>query len=64
MMHGHRLIRCCFCNQLEAFVKSHNPMPVDKNPNARCCSDCNLEIVIPARLGDNYPKALVTPKKS
>lgn len=41
--------KCCFCGMIyEGF--GHNPWPVDKSDGARCCDDCDSEIVIPARI--------------
>lgn len=40
---------CCICG--ETFTGyGNNPYPVVKDKNARCCDDCNISVVIPARL--------------
>ncbi len=39
---------CCFCGDT-IIGYGNNPAPLDEFPN-KCCSDCNLELVIPARM--------------
>lgn len=40
---------CCICGA--HFVGyGNNPWPISKNENDRCCDDCNIEAVIPARI--------------
>lgn len=40
---------CCFCNR--AFKGwGNNPYPLNKDEKARCCDDCNANLVVPARL--------------
>lgn len=40
---------CCICRQ--TFVGfGNNPWPVNDDINARCCNQCNADVVIPARL--------------
>jgi len=40
---------CCICG--ETFVGyGNNPWPLSKNETDRCCDDCNMKEVIPARL--------------
>ena len=40
---------CCICG--ETFTGyGNNPYPVVKDESARCCDDCNISVVIPARL--------------
>lgn len=48
-------LSCCFCNIKINYRESHNPEPLMEYPN-RCCSKCNYEKVIPARLNNvkNY----------
>lgn len=42
---------CCICGEeFEGF--GNNPYPVDKEEGARCCDECNDEVVIPARIND------------
>lgn len=40
---------CCFCGK---FIPGYgnNPWPENKQSGAQCCDECNLDIVIPARL--------------
>ena len=49
--------RCCICGKFFTGF-GNNPMPVRKS--GECCTDCNYEIVIPARIDniykDNTPK--------
>lgn len=44
-----KLVRplCCICNEPMDFHNRHNAEPVKKGS---CCSKCNLEVVIPARV--------------
>lgn len=40
---------CCFCGKpIEGF--GNNPTPVSDNPEDRCCDECNIAVVVPARL--------------
>ena len=40
---------CCFCGK--TFNDwGNNPYPACKDENARCCDDCNNEVVLPARI--------------
>jgi len=40
---------CGICgNQYIGF--GHNPQPIQTPPNAQCCNDCNVNVVIPMRL--------------
>ena len=41
-------MKCCFCKK-ECGPYGNNPAPFGR-PKDRCCDNCNLEIVIPARL--------------
>lgn len=40
---------CCICGT-HCIGYGNNPWPVNKNENDRCCNDCNIEVVIPARI--------------
>ena len=40
-------IKCCICGR-EFIGYGHNPDPVKKE--GRCCSDCNVNVVIPERI--------------
>ena len=43
---------CCLCGEvMEDFMESHNPRPFGKSKEDRCCSTCNFQLVIPARMG-------------
>ena len=43
------LEKCCFCDApIPTIFEKNNPYPVHDSGN--CCSDCNLSIVIPARI--------------
>lgn len=42
------LITCCKCGQKCPEKESHNAWPLVEK--GRCCSDCNLKYVIPARM--------------
>lgn len=41
-----KIIKCCFCKKIVSEIYSNNANPVK---NGRCCNNCNLSIVIPAR---------------
>ena len=47
-------MKCCICkNEIEPdaisdWDKGHNPWPVREKGS--CCTECNMELVIPARL--------------
>lgn len=42
-------MNCSICsNTFEGF--GNNPWPFDQNKEDRCCDDCNIRFVIPARL--------------
>ena len=36
---------CCLCN--DEFTHGNNALPI---LDAKCCNDCNLRVVIPARI--------------
>lgn len=38
---------CCICNK-EFYGYGNNPYPVKED--GRCCSECNMKYVIPARM--------------
>ena len=40
---------CCICGKTFNGC-GNNPYPVSKDENAKCCDQCNLDAVIPARL--------------
>lgn len=51
----HGIATCCICGTKLSLSLSHNPYPVREKSwygqkENRCCSDCNTDIVIPARL--------------
>lgn len=43
-----KMVLCCFCAKEIPYRESHNPRPAYEN--GRCCRECNMKIVIPARL--------------
>ena len=46
---GVKKIKCCICGK-EFVGCGNNPYPVNTAPDARCCDDCNMNSVIPARI--------------
>tara|TARA_R110002072_G_scaffold56892_5_gene146723 strand:- start:702 stop:905 length:204 start_codon:yes stop_codon:yes gene_type:complete len=42
-----KIIECCICKTKIKDIESNNAEPIN---NGRCCTDCNLEKVIPKRL--------------
>jgi|TARA_R110000796_G_scaffold5891_1_gene21623 hypothetical protein len=48
-------IKCCLCDEIVSHeTDSHNPYPVAKGEKDRCCSICNVQKVIPARIVEMY----------
>jgi len=45
-------ITCCFC-KLPAGRHGNNPFPLDKTQGAKCCDQCNLYRVVPARIEEH-----------
>ena len=43
-------LRCCFCGNVIEDGFGNNPEPAHFGTFAKCCDECNLKIVIPARL--------------
>lgn len=43
------MLKCCICDK-KIVGYGNNPYPVVDDDNARCCDECNLYYVIPARL--------------
>jgi hypothetical protein len=41
--------KCCFCGK-EFFGWGNNPWPARKDYTAVCCNECNITVVIPARI--------------
>ena len=50
-MYNDGLKKCCICGK-EFVGWGNNPYPVVKDEDARCCDDCNMEFVIPARIAE------------
>ena len=56
MKKAEKLIVCCLCNkdiqpnELSGWKYGHNPDPLGKTENDRCCDICNATKVIPERL--------------
>ena len=46
---------CCICGKTFNGY-GNNPYPVSKDENAKCCDQCNLDAVIPARLMEMLQK--------
>ena len=49
------LIVCCLCNEqiqpdISGWKGGHNPDPLGKTEDDRCCGGCNSSEVLPARL--------------
>lgn len=40
-------MRCCICKK-EFDGYGNNPIPI--KPDGKCCDDCNINVVIPARI--------------
>lgn len=40
---------CCLCGAEIEWWESHNPHPVKQGEDDRCCSQCNIMQVLPAR---------------
>ena len=41
--------KCCFCGK-EFTGWGNNPWPANKEYDATCCDECNITVVIPARV--------------
>lgn len=41
---------CCLCGRPIGDLFGNNPWPLVKDENARCCNECNMSKVIPARI--------------
>ena len=48
-------MKCCLCGA-EIHGWGHNPWPLNKKDDDRCCNACNDVYVIPARLAQMYEK--------
>lgn len=44
---------CCICGKI-CTDWGNDPWPVNMSEDARCCDDCNAQIVVPARLKRMY----------
>ena len=45
-------LKCCLCGKTIESGFGNNPAPIPtKNEDDECCDECNMEKVIPARLG-------------
>lgn len=44
-------IKCCICGK-EIVGYGNNPWPINDDENARCCDECNINTVLPARFHD------------
>lgn len=49
-------MKCCICHKeldvIGRLIAGNNPLPYDITPGARCCDECNIKYVIPARMAD------------
>ncbi len=51
-------LSCCLCkNPIEVEIETgwkygHNPAPLGKNKDERCCRSCNESVVLPVRIGN------------
>lgn len=49
-------LKCCICHKeiradgILPELAGNNPFPYDTTPGARCCNECNIKHVIPARI--------------
>lgn len=43
---------CCICGKTKIGY-GNNPWPVNTDPKAKCCDNCNKFVVIPARMEGN-----------
>ena len=43
-------VKCCFCNKSILIRYANDPYPANKANDTYCCDDCNMQIVVPARL--------------
>ena len=41
--------KCCICGK-EFEGWGNNPWPVNEDDNARCCDECNYNVVIPEHI--------------
>ena len=48
-------MKCCICGK-KINGYGNNPWPVNTKEKSRCCSDCNIRYVIPARLANLIEK--------
>ena len=46
-------MKCCICGR-EIKGWGNNPWPVNNNESAKCCEECNGQVVIPARIRGMY----------
>ena len=54
------MIECCICEKQIKEVKSHNAYPFKEG---RCCDLCNMEYVIPKRMGMSVLDFEITEEK-
>lgn len=56
-------MKCCICNTQIDDPYGHSPWPVKtESREDRCCSKCNVNVVIPARI-NNYINTTTQNKK-
>lgn len=47
--------KCCICGK-EFEGWGNNPWPINNDPNAVCCDECNTNTVVPARIAQAHRK--------
>ena len=55
--------KCCICGD-EFEGRGNNPAPVVTDEDAKCCDDCNLASVIPARFSEIMKRSSSGTKQS
>lgn len=47
--------KCCICHKIFTGW-GNDPWPVVKDDDARCCDDCDMNVVVPARIAGMFSK--------
>lgn len=42
-------VTCCLCGKKIGRKQAHNPWPLIEDARKRCCTECNITKVLPAR---------------
>ena len=45
-----KLVKCCYCENFSVFGNNIAPLKAPKRSSGRCCDECNMRRVIPARV--------------